>query len=516
MPGFRVLTRSLAAATLLAALPLAGQSPCDPNPSTPYVFILLDTSGSLNWTAKCTQAQFDAGQCSPLCPTGECFAPLQGDDPGSKFYQMKEALQTAVAGESGIQFGFASFNQDALSVRAKHWIYEAGSDGPTIPGWGPYPAVGAREVFGLTWTCDTGNNDNEIGCYSTKPADLVDPWELARVQRLPKAGLAFNQAVLFYVRQSGTFYKVTYTPTGAPSPGASTLQVVVRIDRCGSSACTSLFPVGQTTTTWNRSAEFLSWDNASTTNTDRFNPQPTYFTSLAVDATASNACSGWDPNTDTVADKLNNYNLRFPTISSDPRGSFFYPGDVLPWDWTADHNSDIQVRMAPNLAANPAATPDFRTSPYLQDARIGADSFLRLRDERQRPLIVAGTTPLGNSVKSFRTWYAGCATGTCPTGAGWQGIAAVNDPLWVCRRKVLIVLTDGDGTCADDPCTTVANLYNQNGISVYAVGFGALLSPGSQLDCIASAGGTVSPLLADTKQELVDALNSIFAAAKAP
>ena len=27
----------------------------------PYVFVLLDTSGSMNWSPRCTQAQFDAG-----------------------------------------------------------------------------------------------------------------------------------------------------------------------------------------------------------------------------------------------------------------------------------------------------------------------------------------------------------------------------------------------------------------------------------------------------------------------
>jgi hypothetical protein len=121
--------RFLAAAAALAALPLAGQSPCDPNPSSPYVFVLLDTSGSLSWTSKCTQDQLDAGQCSTLCPTGECFAPLQGDDPSSKFYQIKEALQTAVAGQTGIQFGFASFNLLQTAPRSR-----AGA--PTPP-WAP-------------------------------------------------------------------------------------------------------------------------------------------------------------------------------------------------------------------------------------------------------------------------------------------------------------------------------------------------------------------------------------------
>ena len=78
----------------------------------PFVFILFDTSGSMHWAPKCTQEQFDAGNCSLLCPTGDCFVPLNSDDPNSKFYQAKEALHQVLETVDGVHFGFGTYNQD--------------------------------------------------------------------------------------------------------------------------------------------------------------------------------------------------------------------------------------------------------------------------------------------------------------------------------------------------------------------------------------------------------------------
>ncbi|HEX4964694.1 MAG TPA: hypothetical protein VF173_28035 [Thermoanaerobaculia bacterium] len=500
--GAAALGAILALAVLGAARPMAAQ--CDPeNPPAPYVFFLLDTSGSLNWSPICTQTMFDNGQCSFPCPTGDCFVPLQGDDPASKLYQLKEALQTVMAGQTGVQFGLATFNQDQLNVRAKHWLYQAASNGPSIPSWGPFPATGAKEVFGLAWSCNTGSGDNQIGCAPTTPADLPDLWELTRVQRLPKGGIGFNQPVIFYVRQGTVVYKVTYIPAGGSVPGAASLTVNVRLDKCLNGGCTTTTLAGQANTLWNQPREFISWDNGSTSNTIRTNPELNYFTPVAADASATNTCSGWDPNTDSTADLFNGYNLRFPTDSSDPRGSFLYPGDVLPLDWQTDHNLDVQVRLAPNLAGNPGGTPDFRTSPYLADARSGSDTFLRLKNAAQRPLIAVGATPLGNSLASVSTWYT-----------GWQNVAQANDPDFACRKKAVILLTDGDGTCSDDACTPARTLFQQAGVLVFAVGFSGVEGP--QLSCIAANGGTSTPFLPWTKQDLIDDLNNILAALKAP
>ena len=55
--------------------------------------------------------------------------------------------------------------------------------------------------------------------------------------------------------------------------------------------------------------------------------------------------------------------------------------------------------------------------------------FLRLRDEANRPLLASGATPLGDSIKSFRTWYAGCDQGSCPRNSGWRDVAMVRAQL---------------------------------------------------------------------------------------
>ncbi len=515
--------RSLAAAALLclAAAPIAAQEepPVCPETRAPYVFILLDTSGSLNFSSRCTQDQFDLGECPTLCPTGNCFVPLQGDDPASKLHMVKEVLTAALADEvleaGDIQFGFASFNQDQVRAEAKHWIYEAQSAGPSLLGV-QYPPSGAQEVFGYLWNCDTGSNDNEIGCMGLKPADLNDPWEVGRVQRLPKGGARFNQNVVFYIRQGTTHMKVTYTPLSGVL-GDPTLQVTARLDRCTSPTCSAFNAFTQQVMTWSRVSEFLSWDNALT-NPNRTNPELSYFQQgYANDVSATNTCSGWDPNTDTTSDRFSGYSLRWLTNSSDPRGSFFTVGDVIPLDWTNDHLSDIQVRLAPNLAGNPLDTPDFRIAPYLRNLPLGTDAFLRLKDENRRPLTAVGSTPLGNALRNFRTWYAGCAQGTCLPTAGWQGIAAANDPDWLCRRKVLVVLTDeGVDTCSVDPCATVAALHSQQGVETFAVGLGSDPAALSQLDCMAVNGGTGAPLRPGTPGELFNTLEDIFTAAKQP
>jgi hypothetical protein len=496
----------LAAVLLLA---LAGAAGAQEEPLTcpafpPYVFVLMDTSGSLNFSPPCTQTQLDNGDCPFLCPTGDCFVPLQGDDPASKFFQMKTGLYTVLNAQPYVNFGFATFNQDSFYTRAKHWIYEAQGNGPSLPG-GPYPAAGAQEVFGYLWNCDTGSNDNEIGCMPSKPADLPDAWELARVQRLAKGGKLFNQSVTFYIRQSPpTVYKVTYAPTFGGPLGNSTVLTNVRVDKCNNTACNLTTLIGQQTVTWSRVTEFLPWDNADF-NTNRINPQITYFGQYdSTDALAGNTCSGWDPNTDTTSDRFNGSTLRWPTDATDPRGTPLTKGDVIPLDWQQDHNAHIQSRLAPNLYGFPG-TPDFRISTYLRDLPQGADAFLRLKDEGKRPLIAVGATPLANSLQSFRTWYN-----------TWSAIAAVQDPDWICRKKILIVLTDGDDTCGASPCSIAATLWQQYGVQVYPVGFGADPVTSPQLDCVAYNGGSESAFRPQTLQELIDSLNTIIDAAKVP
>lgn len=194
----------LGIAGLAAAGPAAAQ---DCTGVAPYVFILLDTSGSMSWAPPCSSAELAAGLCTARCDSYDCWAPLQGDDPGSKFFQIKKGLHEALSANPGMQLGFATFNRDNLFVRSKHWIYEAASAGVTVPGWGAFPAAGAREVFGRLFNCDTGSGDDEIGCTAASPADLSDAGSL-------RACNSSRKEARISTRRCCSMYVTSELPTG--------------------------------------------------------------------------------------------------------------------------------------------------------------------------------------------------------------------------------------------------------------------------------------------------------------
>jgi len=476
--------------------PAAAQS-CPATP--PYLFILLDTSASMNWAPPCDATELGAGDCSFLCltPWG-CRLPLQGDDPASKVFLLKSALHESLSASEAddIQFGFATFNQDALKVRSKHWLYEATEDGATIPGAGAFPATGEREVFGKTWACDNGSGDDEIGCSLTTPADLPDAWERQRMRQLPKGGQAMNEIVTFYVRQGTLRYRIKYIPVSG-SLGSS-VDMKVRVEKCTTTPCATLQLVGEPVVTFSMVAEHLAFDVTA----DRSEPLGFFSQAEGADASASNTCAGWDPNTDSTADASSSYSLRWAT-TTDGRGSAFDSGDVLPFDWLTDHRQDVLDRLAPNQVASPLASPDFRISPYLNDAPLTGQSYLRLKDESARVLIPFGSTPIGGTLQSFRTWWS-----------SWQSTASSLDPDWACRKFAVVLITDGDETCSGSPCDVADDLYTIDGIETYVVALGVESSPGLALACTAANGGTTAPFYTNTHDELVQALKDVFTAVK--
>jgi hypothetical protein len=486
----------------------------------PYVFVLLDTSGSMNWAPKCTQESLDAGDCDVLCPTGDCFVPRNADDPASKFYQAKEVLYDVLGGIDGVNLGFATFNQDRLRIADKHWLYRASA---VDPGGGLYPlleldsgttfpAVGDEEVFGDGWTCDEGSGFREAGCWgsSSRIADMDDPEELRRAHRLPKLGRDMDETTTIYLRDNadGKRYKLVYKPLALLPSGAANgygnpfLAVDVEARRCTDNAAScSSTQVDEKTIFFALVGDFIAWD---------FGPEPTppangFFT--VSDSAATDTCDGWDGNDDTGADKYPNssgYDLRWPTAGGDARGSWFDLGDVIPLDWNATHKQEILERLAPGGS--------FGVASRLRDERQESDSFLRLADEAERPIIANGATPLGNSIKSFRTWYSGCPHGNCPRGSGWEDVAATMDPDWACRKKYLLVISDGDETCSGpDACSGTAGLRAQAGVKTYVVAFGVENSSGNRLNCMAANGGTGDPIYPQNKEELRSALIDIFA-----
>jgi len=482
-------------------------------PPYPYVFILLDISGSMNHAAPCTQAEYDAGQCAYVCSgNGQCHTPMQGDHPGSKWFQTRQALYNVISGIDDVRFGFATFSdQNAQRVKAKHWLYQATTPGPTIlaPGGGPFPAVGSQEVFGQTWSCAAGAGD---GCSVSVPADLSDAWEVTRVRRLPKGGDAFTQPVDVFVRSANSIvYKVRYEPVGGGALGGP-VQTTVTTWRCSGSSCTTL--IGTQTVSWEPVGEFLSWENAAST-ASRAQPysffnQPTASDPFAA-ATLCSSGGGWEPNADDAADTSTfggiPYNLKHATDATDPRGSIFTKGDVIPLDWLDQHKQDVLARLAPNLALDPLAAPDFRTAVYFEDHAVPGEPFLRLNDETARPLVPFGLSSLAWTVRDFHDWFADCGS-KCPDAANWEDIAALGDPEWSCRRLHLLVITDSQEDCYSfNPCADIAALRNRTGLTTSIIGIGQ--TPVSPLKCMAINGGGMESY-PKTRQQIEQALIDFF------
>jgi hypothetical protein len=529
LPKILRLKTPALAALVLTALAVAGPAAGDDRNSlktqagNPYVFIILDTSGSMNWSPPTCSIDTAGNQiCDPAsaCPTGDCFTPLNGDDPNSKLYSAKEAIATAVSGISNISFGFASYNQDGLSMRAKHWLYKAVNGGPAITGFGSYPAVDAQEVFGFQWTCANGSGDGLAGCGPTTPADLTQPYQLARVQRLPKGDAAFTTTQTFWVKSGGSTWKVIYAPMALDKLGNPTIHTNVTVAKCTKADCSTTAAPVTTLVTWNLIHDFISWDiGGNSGNPNEAPPAVDYFAQVTANDMGSpgGTCNGWDPNTDSASDaNASGYSVRQPTNSSDPRGATFTIGDVIPLDWKNDHNLDVQKRMAPNLELDVNAVPDFSIAPYFNNTPWAGENFLRIPTGNVKdtvvakslhaPLMGSGATPIGASLQTFRQWYSGCTTQTTACTGGWVSLASnasTGDPLYTCSKKYVLFITDGDETCnAGLGCTMAANLKT-DGVTTFILGFGLTSATGNTLKCVAQNGGSGVPFYPQTKADLI-------------
>ena len=508
------LAAALLAPALVVMVPAAQADDRDllrESSADPYLFIILDTSGSMHWSPPCSQAQFDAGECTFLCPEGDCYTPLNGDDSASKFFQAKEALYEVLRGVDGVSLGFATYNQDHLKLQGKHWLYrlQAGS-GIQLPNGGPvFPANGATQVFGRPFSCTSGGES--VGHDGNNPAFFTDAWALARVGRcaqLNQAGDTSSSGTqLIYVRNTADSpdrtYRFQYRVIAGETLGSSHYHALLRMHRCNrdDDGCADRTFIQDKTQELDLISDFNSWD----LDAKRSNPQLGYFSQgSAADSPADNTCAGWDPNTDSTSadtDTTSLYNLRWTTVVHPVAG--YRPtmnrGDIIPFDWSDDHRDEILDRLAPNRTLG-EAIPDFRTARYFRDTPVSG--ALRLRNEAARPLVAFGSTPLGNSLANFKTWYTSFKT-----------LGGANDPDWACRKKYVLVLTDGDDTCGtNNPCTVAGQLFSQENVKTYVVGFGlndTNLNPNNKLACMASNGGTGEPFLPQNKEELVANLRSI-------
>lgn len=529
----------------------------------PYVFVLLDISGSMHLSIPCDQEDFDAGNCTHLCPTGECLPHAIGDDPASRLRVAKEAIFEIMEQTDNVHFGFGTFDQDEMRVLNKHWWYRV-ADAADQPGAGfsfiqldsgkDYPPAGHEEVFGEVWSCTAGPGpDDDIGCDESTPADLDDPWEAERVRRWPKLDQDNDTTRIYYIRDddaAGTVYRVTFTPLNTGVFASQTLgddrfTVEVQVERCDNGNCTSRTDKGTRNLVFEKTAEFIHWES-SNGRIERTPPNQSFFgpsvQQVGINLTRSD---GLERNDDNF-DNFNGYGFKQPT-RTDPfnaqfqsqfgrtRGAAYTVGDLIPFDWLSDQSELIQRRMAPNLEIPGETVPEFGIAPYFNDFRQGGDGFLRLEDDRARPFVYHGRTPTGKAMEDFRIWFA-----------DWLAVATdpdIGDPDLACRSFNLVVVTDGLATDGDSACGHANQLRNFvfNGDAIPVRTFAiALGNPGltipsfnNILTCVTDNGGTGAdlpagvplgdpagnddsdpqgpgPLFPDNKDELIRAFLEIF------
>ncbi|MCH9648552.1 MAG: hypothetical protein K0U98_09950 [Deltaproteobacteria bacterium] len=481
----------------------------------PYVFILLDTTGSMTWNV------------------GEAELPfLRSDSPDSKMYQAKDALYQVVSNLDNIQFGFSTFNQDNLRVRRKHWMYETIEDGIVIledengdPLW-VYPALGDQHTFGRTQDCDLNRSPDfeRTGCEVALPADLDDEWDARRMQMYSKLHTDGTNPTAFYIRAGNHLntdwrFEVTFDDVDVVY-GRNQIEVEVHIRGVNNS---NTFDETKTITFQlvdGGEDGFVSLDFGSANISTPSNPNGRQRFFSFADHFATGTCNGWEGNDDEDADSYQGssestaINLKVLTDTAAypaAQASRRY-GDVIPLNWEDDNKTQILDRLAPNrlLLADPgdadlpSFVPDFRVAPFLTD--VASDNKLdlipALRAAAGTVIMPRGSTPLGDTLSSFETWFD-----------EWSELAsngATGDSAWGCRNVYVLLLTDGLETCGGDGPSVAETLFD-SGVLTYVVGFGVAASAGDDvLDEIADEGGTGDPFRPQNVDELVTTLEDIF------
>ncbi len=516
--------------------------------SDPYVFILFDISGSMNWR-----------------PGGDFWAPANGDDATSKLYNAKSALFEVLSDPdlADTRWGFATYNQDQVQAFRKHWVYRPAVD-PFWVGFGvDYPVTGEPKMFGddCFWNpnrsqCDLDREDDDVHATCTQPFDLADPFERGQLLSFPVTGDQGDEISDEWFVNNGTTYRVRWE---LESGNLGDDEIDVRIKLAPRSFFSGCPNVGRQLSDTIRMVRLQDTDlqgNPIEGATDTLFWQDTQVSDILGmpngfldpdDLRASATCDGWEANDDTVRDNGSDVALKYVTLT-DPanRGTPYDRGDVVPLDWQDESiwglsNRDaILQRLAPSY--DPAdlcppgddqcvdVQPDFRVAPYFEDhpdTLFGGRLALRSEFTDKPPLLPSGATPLGNSMIDFLDWYD-----------QWEPVAAAEetgDPLFGCRSVTLVILTDGDETCyVDDdgnpdtgqldpggnanPCWMADRLLNENGrdIKTYVIGFGLQGSDANFLSCMADNGGTSvadggpGVILPQDRDELVAALKQVF------
>ena len=498
----------------------------------PYVFTLLDTSGSFHW---------QAGALDTTATRGD------GDSPLSRLYQAKSALYEVVEGlNPGIRLGFAHFNQEDLDIRRKHWIYQR-AQGSANPPWFadlPFPAPGVGMFYGrVGFDGDDGilGNCNREFTYSTWGGALLDGVTVLEV--VPKGGDLGTNNTWYIVGWNGNRYVVYVKGLNAGDLGQANINMQLQVWRVSDDNCTiadnyglgTEGPGGSVVNVFNNLAtleapvtvpleprwqadldgnpitdgngdpignDFVNWHFNTNLGND---PN----CAACADVRMNNVCNSipsWAPNdTPATGYQTPESQLRYATfadpLARDATNQSFHRGEVIPWDWMehplsatpsagfeVSNRQEILYRLAPNISVagefitdgNGDPIPDFRVARYLEDNPTSGVIGVKSQFSRYPPIANSGSTPLEGMMNALADWYE-----------DWEPTAedpTVGDDAFGCRERYVILLTDGEETCGGTPALAAQRLSNL-GLRVFVVAFGGGLSA-AQVQNIADAGGT--------------------------
>jgi hypothetical protein len=562
------LALTMAAATAVAVLAVAGYLPTAEaaddidllrtNGGTPYVFFLVDTSGSM------------------VLNEDNEWVMANGDDPDSKIYQVKKALYEVMRDVENVHFGFASFNQDRLMVRSKHWLYRA--DGTANLG-GSLGSLTYPTATGEVWTF--GRHLDDTGTAGTCASPLSLSSDLAVLNRFARLGVRSNETTTLWVRSGSRTFRVQAS-LSPDSPGElGDPKILVSLQAARVVACPLNLELAEPVdVTFERVRDFLmveangpedeggggdgggkgggkkgggSGGGSENCTSDEFMDGLWPYTDVLADNTCGSGSSaphtgkGWEGNTDSgnrppfppsppdgpappvghddfdrccvdpskpgVCDPNPKpfhvcYDLHFPT-SLHPSFDELDLGDQIPFNWEVEHKDEFLRRLNP---LHPGGE-DFGIASYFQDEPDTVTGLLQLEDPRRRPLIAFGNSPLGRAITDFRCWYLGRDSNKCKGGEdgpsfdpGWEAVFRENDLEYGCRVPYLIVISDGeDNSAGPAPTSEVANLFSKAGIRTFAFTF----EDTTRLHSIVQAGKG-EKIVVDNGDELATKLREII------
>lgn len=510
----------------------------------PYVYIVFDTSSSMNTT------------------TGGGFAAASGDDPSSTLYQAKQAVwevfdQAFEQNGDFIHYGLATYNQDGLRVRGKHWLYRAEASPTLTIGSTTYPSAGEIWTFGQHLPTSATPDPEalpipSVGQLGTCESPVSLQQDRDAIDRFPKLSpidsngdgwVDSMSTTTIWLEQQSRTYRLQVIKHSGSSENHLVGESWFKVDLVLSEAltCSNLVQRSAIGTDFYLVRPFIMHDLTDVEVPQSQREELTAGIWDYRDAEATATCGdsqkpftgeGWESNYDggdfvgdpedyPVVDPYckdgDCYNLKNPTDlypSTVPENRCFDSGDMIPFDWDDTYREKMFRRMAPNWSPGKTeAELDFGIASYFKDVP-NQDGVLELVNPERKPLVAYGASPVGKVLNDWRCFYLGAneSGGKCrrqvqPFGDGFDDLAAEHDLEWGCRKPFIIVIGDGENNCGgEDPTAETANL-RRNGVKVWVINFGGPLSP--KLKTLAqNTGGEYLP--AEDKEELVGALQVIL------